>query len=51
MPDVIGMAAMLPQKVEKGDGGMRSSEEIELIAMEVVMQYEWGRGREPEDVS
>lgn len=51
MPEVIGVAAVLPQKVEQVDGGMRSSEEIELIAMEVVMQYERGRGREPEDVS
>jgi hypothetical protein len=51
MPEVIGVAAVLPQKTEKGDGGMRSSEEIERIAMDVVMAYEQERGRKPEDVS
>jgi hypothetical protein len=51
MPEVIGVAAVLPQEDAQGDGGMRSSAEIEQVAMAVVMQYERQAGRTPEDVS
>jgi SNF2 family DNA or RNA helicase len=47
-PEVIGVAAVLPREP---NGGMRSSEEIERIAMEVAMDYERRQGRQPEDVS
>jgi hypothetical protein len=51
-PEVLGVAVVLPLPDEEaGDGGMRSSEEIEHIAMDVAMAYEQQRNREPEDVS
>lgn len=51
MPEVIGVAAVLPRKVGNDIDGMHSSEEIERIAMEVAMAYERQQGRSPEDVS
>jgi hypothetical protein len=52
-PEVVGVAAVVPQPREREEerGGMRSSEEIERIAMEVAMAHERQRGWRPEDVS
>jgi hypothetical protein len=52
-PEVVGVAVVLPQPRELKDarGGMRSSEEVERIAMEVAMAHERQRGWRPEDVS
>jgi SNF2 family DNA or RNA helicase len=49
-PEVVGVAAIVPRPEQEGDG-MRSSEEVEGIAMEVAMAYERERGWNPEDVS
>jgi hypothetical protein len=49
-PETVGVAAVMPQ-LEHKRGGMRSSERIEHIAMEVAMAYERQRGWRPEDVS
>jgi len=50
-PEVIGVAAVLPQVEKEVSDGMRSSEEIERIAMDVAIAYERQEGRQPEDVS
>ncbi len=50
-PEVVTLAAVLSQPEEEKRGGMRSSERIERIGMEVAMAYERQRGWRLEDVS
>lgn len=48
IPEVIGVAAVLPKQV---DSGMYRSDEVEQVAMEVALSFERQEGRKPEDVS
>jgi len=48
-PNILGIARVIPQPTSEPD--MFSSKEIELIGMQVAMDYEINQGRNPEDVS
>jgi superfamily II DNA or RNA helicase len=51
MPKFVGALRVKPAPAEEGVEGMRQDEEIERIGMEVALEYERRRGREPVDVS
>jgi superfamily II DNA or RNA helicase len=52
-PQVLGCAFVLPLTAVEYEShyGMSRDDEVERIAMETAMQYEWDDGRLPEDVS